>query len=136
MILLLGMFTARLRAARGIRSAPGYLGSTLGFREEIAAQPRKRLKLEMLIVAVGVALWLPRRAAALNARLLGESEASHLGIDVERLKRELVFCTALGVGAAVAAATDENIKFGNSSMLIENQRCCCASTFLIYQAAL
>jgi iron complex transport system permease protein len=41
---------------------------------------------------------------ALNALLLGESEARHLGVDVERLKRELVFCTALGVGAAVAAA--------------------------------
>ena len=58
----------------------------------------------LLIVTVGVALWLPRRANALNALLLGESEANHLGIDVEGLKRELVFCTALGVGAAVAAA--------------------------------
>ncbi|GLO51123.1 Hemin transport system permease protein HmuU [compost metagenome] len=58
----------------------------------------------LLLVAVGVAVWLPRRAKALNAMLLGESEARHLGIDVERLKRELVFCTALGVGAAVAAA--------------------------------
>jgi energy-coupling factor transporter ATP-binding protein EcfA2 len=58
----------------------------------------------LLLVAAGVALWLPRRAKALNALLLGESEASHLGIDVEKLKRELVFCTALGVGAAVAAA--------------------------------
>ncbi|QPN46200.1 iron ABC transporter permease [Priestia aryabhattai] len=58
----------------------------------------------LLIVAAGVALWLPRRARALNALLLGESEARHLGIEVERLKRELVFCTALGVGAAVAAA--------------------------------
>ena len=56
------------------------------------------------LVSAGVALWLPRRAKALNALLLGESEASHLGIDVEGLKRELVFCTALGVGAAVAAA--------------------------------
>jgi iron complex transport system permease protein len=36
--------------------------------------------------------------------LLGESEARHLGIEVERLKRELVLCIALGVGAAVAAA--------------------------------
>ncbi|MNF94347.1 Hemin transport system permease protein HmuU [compost metagenome] len=51
-----------------------------------------------------MALWLPRRAKALNALLLGESEAGHLGIDVEKLKRELVLCTALGVGAAVAAA--------------------------------
>ena len=58
----------------------------------------------LLIVTVGVALWLPRRANALNALLLGESEANHLGMDVEGLKRELVFCTALGVGAAVAAA--------------------------------
>ncbi len=58
----------------------------------------------LLLVTVGVALWLPRRAAALNALLLGESEARHLGFDVERIKRELVLCTALGVGAAVAAA--------------------------------
>ncbi len=58
----------------------------------------------LLLVAVAVAVWLPRRAKALNALLLGESEARHLGVDVERLKRELVFCTALGVGAAVAAA--------------------------------
>ena len=58
----------------------------------------------MLLVTAADALWLPRRAQALKALLLGESEARHLGIDVESLKRELVFCTALGVGAAVAAA--------------------------------
>lgn len=58
----------------------------------------------LLLVTLGVALWLPRRASALNALLLGESEARHLGFDVERLKLELVLCTALGVGAAVAAA--------------------------------
>ena len=58
----------------------------------------------LLIVTLFVVCWLPRRAKALNALLLGESEARHLGFDVERLKRELVFCTALGVGAAVAAA--------------------------------
>ncbi|WP_165392292.1 FecCD family ABC transporter permease [Pseudomonas tructae] len=58
----------------------------------------------LVLVAVLVSLWLPRRAQALNALLLGESEARHLGIEVEKLKRELVFCTALGVGAAVAAA--------------------------------
>lgn len=58
----------------------------------------------LLLATLAVALWLPRRARALNALLLGESEARHLGFDVERLKRELVLCTALGVGAAVAAA--------------------------------
>jgi iron complex transport system permease protein len=58
----------------------------------------------LLLATAAVALWLPRRARALNALLLGESEARHLGFEVERLKRELVLCTALGVGAAVAAA--------------------------------
>ncbi|HKM38584.1 MAG TPA: iron chelate uptake ABC transporter family permease subunit [Thiopseudomonas sp.] len=58
----------------------------------------------LLLITMAVALWLPRRAKALNALLLGESEARHLGFAVEKLKRELVFCTALGVGAAVAAA--------------------------------
>jgi iron complex transport system permease protein len=58
----------------------------------------------LLIVCALVIGWLPRRAKALNALLLGESEARHLGIDVERLKRELILCIALGVGAAVAAA--------------------------------
>lgn len=58
----------------------------------------------LLLVTIGVALWLPRRAKALNALLLGESEARHLGFEVERVKRELILCTALGVGAAVAAA--------------------------------
>lgn len=58
----------------------------------------------LLVVVLAVIAWLPRRACALNALLLGESEARHLGFDVERLKGELVFCTALGVGAAVAAS--------------------------------
>ncbi|WP_440468933.1 FecCD family ABC transporter permease [Pseudomonas sp. YH-1] len=58
----------------------------------------------LLLITLLVACWLPRRVDALNALLLGESEARHLGFDVERLKVELILCTALGVGAAVAAA--------------------------------
>jgi len=58
----------------------------------------------LLLITLLVACWLPRRMNALNALLLGESEARHLGFDVERLKVELILCTALGVGAAVAAA--------------------------------
>lgn len=58
----------------------------------------------LLPVCAAIIFWLPRRARALNALLLGESEARHLGVDVQSLKRELMFCTALGVGAAVAAA--------------------------------
>lgn len=38
----------------------------------------------------------------LNVWLLGEREAEHLGVDTERLKRLIVICVALGVGAAVA----------------------------------
>lgn len=57
----------------------------------------------LLLVVILVGGWLPGRAKALNALLLGESEAGHLGVDVQGLKRELVFCTALGVGGAVAA---------------------------------
>jgi iron complex transport system permease protein len=58
----------------------------------------------LVLVCALVICWLPPRAKALNALLLGESEARHLGIEVERLKRELILCIALGVGAAVAAA--------------------------------
>lgn len=50
------------------------------------------------------ALRLPGQSAALNAFLLGESEARHLGIDVDRCKRQLIGLTALGVGVAVAVA--------------------------------
>ena len=47
---------------------------------------------------------LPRQANALNALLLGESEARHLGIAVDRIKRRLVLLTAAGVGVSVAVA--------------------------------
>jgi len=47
---------------------------------------------------------LPRHAEALNALLLGESEAGHLGVDVARLKRALVAWVALGMAIAVAVA--------------------------------
>ena len=47
---------------------------------------------------------LPSQAKSLNALLLGESEARHLGIDVQRIKRQLIFLTALGVGVSVALA--------------------------------
>lgn len=49
-------------------------------------------------------LVLPRDAAALNALLLGESEARHLGIDVDGVKRRLIFLTALAIGCSVAVA--------------------------------
>lgn len=49
-------------------------------------------------------LLLVRYGRSLNALLLGEAEASHLGIDVERTKRTMVVLVALIVGSAVAVA--------------------------------
>jgi len=61
-----------------------------------------------VIVMGAVALLLmglfPRESKALNGLLLGESEARHLGIDVQRVKRRLIVLTALGVGVSVALA--------------------------------
>jgi iron complex transport system permease protein len=55
-------------------------------------------------VVIPLVLVLPREGRALNAMLLGESEARHLGIGVEQLKRRLIVLTALGVGVAVAVS--------------------------------
>jgi iron complex transport system permease protein len=46
----------------------------------------------------------PTLARSLNALLLGEAEAYHLGVRVERAKRWAVLVAALGVGAAVAVS--------------------------------
>ncbi|WP_067983353.1 FecCD family ABC transporter permease [Neptuniibacter pectenicola] len=45
-----------------------------------------------------------RRAQALNALLLGEPEARHLGVDVEQLKLQMIILTAVGVGVAVSCS--------------------------------
>ena len=47
---------------------------------------------------------LPFQYSALNALLLGESEARHLGVDVNRIKRRLIIIVAAGVGTSVALA--------------------------------
>ncbi|PWR23490.1 heme ABC transporter permease [Zavarzinia compransoris] len=47
---------------------------------------------------------LPWLARALDAMLLGEREAQHLGLNVTVLKRIVVVVTSVGVGAAVALA--------------------------------
>ncbi len=46
--------------------------------------------------------FLPRYARSLNALLLGEKDAAHLGIDVRRTKRHLIVLSASIVGATVA----------------------------------
>ncbi len=52
-----------------------------------------------ILIAVGL---LVRYARPLNAFLLGEAEAGHLGVPVQRMKREIVALTALAVGASVS----------------------------------
>ncbi len=49
-------------------------------------------------------LALPLLARTLNALLLGEAEAGHLGISVQRMKRLIITLVALAVGAAVAVS--------------------------------
>jgi iron complex transport system permease protein len=49
-------------------------------------------------------LLLPRHARALNLLVLGEAEATHLGIRVARVRRAVIVLAALGVGAAVASS--------------------------------
>ncbi len=60
--------------------------------------------LAILPFAVVVAVASPRLVRALNGLLLGEAEAFHLGIDVERAKHVIVLTTAAAVGAAVAVS--------------------------------
>lgn len=47
---------------------------------------------------------LINRGKALNAMMLGEQDATHLGIPVEKIKKEIIILTALMVGTCVAFA--------------------------------
>ena len=58
--------------------------------------------LVLTVVAILVLSLFPRESKSLNALLLGESEARHLGIDVQQVKRKLILLTTLGIGTAVA----------------------------------
>lgn len=61
----------------------------------------------ILLCAITLTLLLVmfvRKAMALNALLLGEAEAAHLGIPVQRLKRQLILLTAAGVGITVSVS--------------------------------
>jgi iron complex transport system permease protein len=51
-----------------------------------------------------IILAVPMLARGLNALLLGEAEAFHLGIPVQRLKTAAILMVAVAVGASVAAA--------------------------------
>jgi len=52
-----------------------------------------------VLIATGLIVW---RAGVLNALSLGESDAWHMGVPVESVKRTLLAATALAVGASTA----------------------------------
>ncbi|MBW3164105.1 iron ABC transporter permease [Ferrimonas balearica] len=58
----------------------------------------------MLVSTLVLLLVLSRDALKLNAMLLGESEARHMGIPVQHFKLRLMATTALAVGLAVAVS--------------------------------
>jgi len=51
-----------------------------------------------------VLIILPRFSTSLNALLLGESEARHLGIAVQKTKRRIIILVAAGIATSVALA--------------------------------
>jgi iron complex transport system permease protein len=59
----------------------------------------------ILAIVISISyFFLINKGKALNAMMLGEKDAAHLGIPVERLKKQIVVLTALMVGATVAFA--------------------------------
>lgn len=55
----------------------------------------------LIVVAISVLLFF---STSLNAMALGEAEAFHIGINVERTKQAIIFFSALGVGVSVSLA--------------------------------
>jgi len=55
-----------------------------------------------MVFIIPALMVIPRYGHSLNANLLGESEAGHLGIDMEKVKRQLIVLVALVVGIAVS----------------------------------
>ncbi len=53
-------------------------------------------------IVIPTIFFLLRNAREMNILLLGEEEAQYLGVDSERIKRNVIVCTALCVGASVA----------------------------------
>ncbi|WP_407530212.1 FecCD family ABC transporter permease [Vibrio parahaemolyticus] len=54
------------------------------------------------LTLVVLLFWFHKKAMSLNALLLGESEARHLGVPVQKLKRQLILLSAVGVGVTVS----------------------------------
>ncbi|ARN73759.1 FecCD family ABC transporter permease [Oceanicoccus sagamiensis] len=76
---------------------------TLWQMGSVASASTESLVLCLLVLLMN-SWYYQRHAQALNALLLGEAEARHLGIDIERLKIKLIAVTTMGVGVTVAVA--------------------------------
>ncbi len=58
----------------------------------------------MTFIVFALCILFKRQSTALNALLLGESEARHLGIHIQKTKLRLIILVAAGVGLSVAIA--------------------------------
>ena len=68
---------------------------------DLASWNRVLISAAMLLVFT---LLLRRQSTRLNALLLGESEARHLGVDISATKKRLILLAALAVGISTALA--------------------------------
>jgi len=66
-----------------------------------ASTPRLWVGFISFVFVVGI---LPRYSTALNALLLGESEARHLGVAVQKVKVRIILLVAIGIASCVALA--------------------------------
>jgi iron complex transport system permease protein len=60
---------------------------------------------DLLLAFLGLVILLTifmKNAAGLNALLLGEAEAKHLGINVQSLKKRMIILSAIGIGITVS----------------------------------
>lgn len=92
----IGLLT-QLASDAGLRAATFWLFGSLsksGWPEIALGAP----------ILIAVLLFLPTQARKLDALLLGEAEAGHLGIDVEVLKRRGLLLIVLAVAISVALA--------------------------------
>jgi iron complex transport system permease protein len=58
----------------------------------------------LTVIVIGAFSVLLNKGKALNAMMLGEKDAQHLGINIEKIKKQIVLLTALMVGTSVAFA--------------------------------
>lgn len=62
------------------------------------------LTLPVAVLIAGACITLVRQSRPLDVLQLGEPEAFHLGVDLKGLKRRVIFCSAVAVGAGVAVS--------------------------------